>query len=82
MFALNGNEQDTPSSESGDQSVREVLSQDTEVLVSVLGLSVEHARAHRRNQANLLLEEDAQLVVRSARQDRVIKKHEKKRQPE
>ena len=58
--------------------MREALNQDRKGLLSVTGLSLEHARAHRTDQAKLLHEEDAQLVVRSSRQDRVIKKHRKK----
>jgi hypothetical protein len=60
--------------------VHEPLSQDKDELVSVLGLSDERARAHRRNKVTCSFhEEDAQLVVQSARQDRVIKRPEMKK---
>ena len=58
--------------------MREALRQDREELVSVTGLNLEHARALPPDQATCS-EEDAQIVVWSARQDRVIKKHEKER---
>jgi hypothetical protein len=57
--------------------VHEAPIQDIEESVAVTRLNLEHAKALQTDQVTLR-EEDAQIVVRSARQVRVIKKHEKK----
>jgi hypothetical protein len=58
--------------------VREAPRQNKEESVAVTGLNLEHARALQADSSYSLQEEDAQLVVWSARQVRVIKKHEKR----
>ena len=81
MFALNDNEQDTFQVDLVTKfcSVREAPSQDKEELVTVTGLNLEHARALRLDQVPCSTKRTLNLLSRAEDQDRVIKKHEKKK---
>ena len=81
MFALNDNEQDTFQVVLVTKicSVREAPSQDKEELVAVTGLNLEHARALRLDQVTCSTKRTLNLSSGAEDQDRVIKKHEKKK---
>jgi hypothetical protein len=58
--------------------VHEAPRQDIEESVAVTGLNLEYARALQTDQVTRSKKRTHKIVVRSARQVRVIKKHEKK----